>query len=64
MIFPSIPSAVDAYLKYRERGGVVNLTTYRRKEALLAAFKPQLLDAILPWRQFEVREVCGGRSDG
>ena len=44
--------------------GVVNLTTYRRKEALLAAFKRQPLDAILPWRQFEAREACGGRSDG
>lgn len=44
--------------------GAVNLTTYRRKEAVAAAFRLQPLHTIVPWRQFEIREACGGISDG
>ena len=35
----------------RKGGGIVNLTTYRRNEAVVAVFRRQPLHAILPWRQ-------------
>ena len=43
--------------------GVVNLTTYGRKEALVSPFKLLPLHAILPRRQFEIGEAFGGISD-
>ena len=39
--------------------GVVELTAYRRKKAVMGAFKRPPLHAIRPWWRFETREAFG-----